>query len=468
MVRRTIMATVQESIDVAVPVSTAYNQWTQFESFPRFMEGVESVTQVDDTHNHWKTKIGGVEKEFDTEITDQRPDERIAWRSTGGVNQAGLVTFDKVDAGHTRVNVQFEWDPETFKEKVGSVVGMDNRQVHQDLERFKEFIEGRGGETGAWREEVTTEGKHTGGVAAPAAAGTTEPGTTDTGTTPGGATAGTGNFDTEVDTATTSEPTFPEGDAGTTGVRSEFGSTTYGSRENYEEGIRNDGTDVGTPADVTYPTSAAGTGLGAGAAGLGSEGTRYENRDTIDRRDEDTYADNPERSPEKSGLKDPMQDAAPEDVAARGGEYPMDQDSVLREDVPDSELLEGKDRGGRSGGLGSTMGAALGGVAGGGSSRAADADRDEGSNRTEGVDVGKRGEGPETGDPKFGGDQNLGDAATGYPETGNPEADEAARRDRAVNDPAADDPIRGETTLRDSRRSDGVLDERGEERPGNI
>lgn len=165
------MATVQESIEVAVPVSTAYNQWTQFESFPQFMEGVDSVTQLDDTRNHWKTHVAGVDKEFDTEIIDQVPDERIAWQSVGGVDHSGVVTFDKIDAGTTRVSVQFEWDPESFKEKVGSTIGADNRQVKKDLERFKEFIEGRGAETGAWRGEVAGGAEVSGGTASGMAAG---------------------------------------------------------------------------------------------------------------------------------------------------------------------------------------------------------------------------------------------------------------------------------------------------------
>ncbi|MEC5182344.1 SRPBCC family protein [Arthrobacter sp. CG_A4] len=170
------MATVQESIEVAVPVSTAYNQWTQFESFPQFMEGVDSVTQLDDKRNHWKTHVAGVEKEFDTEIVDQRPDERIAWQSIGGVDHSGVVTFDKLDAGTTRVNVQFEWDPESFKEKVGSAVGADNRQVKKDLERFKEFIEGRGAETGAWRGEVEGGQEVSGGVGGAGLGGATAAG----------------------------------------------------------------------------------------------------------------------------------------------------------------------------------------------------------------------------------------------------------------------------------------------------
>lgn len=148
------MTTVEESIDVAVPVSAAYNQWTQFESFPQFMGGVESITQTSDTTSHWVTKIGGVERVFDTEITEQHPDERVAWKSTDGTSHAGVVTFHRLGDSETRVTVQLDWDPETFLEKVGHVVGADDRQVKSDLKRFKEFIEGRGAPTGAWRGNV--------------------------------------------------------------------------------------------------------------------------------------------------------------------------------------------------------------------------------------------------------------------------------------------------------------------------
>ncbi|MBP3035709.1 SRPBCC family protein [Arthrobacter sp. zg-ZUI100] len=148
------MTTVEESIDVAVPVSTAYNQWTQFESFPQFMGGVESITQTSETSNHWITNIGGVERVFDTEITEQHPDERVAWKSTDGTSHAGVVTFHRLSDTDTRVSVQLDWDPETFIEKVGSVVGADDRQVKSDLKRFKAFIEGLGAETGSWRGNV--------------------------------------------------------------------------------------------------------------------------------------------------------------------------------------------------------------------------------------------------------------------------------------------------------------------------
>jgi uncharacterized membrane protein len=152
------MEAVEETVDVDVPVSTAYNQWTQFESFPEFMSGVESVTQLTDTTSHWVTKIAGVKREFDTEIVEQEPDERIAWRSVDGKSHAGVVTFTPLDANHTRVTVRFEWAPETFAEKAGAALNIDDLQVKADLQKFKKFIESRGAETGAWRGEVDDSG----------------------------------------------------------------------------------------------------------------------------------------------------------------------------------------------------------------------------------------------------------------------------------------------------------------------
>ena len=148
------MASITKSIDVNVPVSTAYNQWTQFESFPQFMEGVEEVRQLDDTHLHWKANIGGHESEWDAVITEQIPDERVAWRNTSGKTNAGVVTFHRLGDNETRATVQMEWEPEGVMESVGSALGADDRRVQGDLERFKEFIESRGSETGAWRGEV--------------------------------------------------------------------------------------------------------------------------------------------------------------------------------------------------------------------------------------------------------------------------------------------------------------------------
>ncbi len=154
------MSTIEQSIDVAVPVRTAYNQWTQFEEFPRFMEGVEEVRQVDDTHLRWRTKVGGREKEFEAEITEQRPDERIAWDARQGAEQSGVVTFHRVDEDHTRIMLQLEAEPEGAAEKVGDALGVLKRRVKGDLERFKEMIESRGAETSAWRGEVDQTTTH--------------------------------------------------------------------------------------------------------------------------------------------------------------------------------------------------------------------------------------------------------------------------------------------------------------------
>ncbi len=148
------MSTIEESIDVNVPVSTAYNQWTQFEEFPSFMEGVNEVRQLNDTHLEWRAQIGGKERSWRAEITEQKPDLRIAWRSTEGASNAGVVTFHRLDDSHTRVMVQLDFVPEGIKEKIGDALGAPDRRVKGDLERFKEFIESRGSETGAWRGEV--------------------------------------------------------------------------------------------------------------------------------------------------------------------------------------------------------------------------------------------------------------------------------------------------------------------------
>ncbi|WP_348789204.1 SRPBCC family protein [Leifsonia sp. NPDC080035] len=149
------MAAVTESVDVAVPVSTAYNQWTQFESFPHFLDEVEEIRQVDATTNHWRVKIGGVQREFDTVITEQHPDERVAWKSVAGdVEHAGVVTFHRLSDAETRVTVQLDWAATDAIEKVGAAIGMDDHAVKKDLANFKEFIESQGSETGAWRGDV--------------------------------------------------------------------------------------------------------------------------------------------------------------------------------------------------------------------------------------------------------------------------------------------------------------------------
>jgi uncharacterized membrane protein len=148
------MATIEESIEVEVPVQTAYNQWTQFEEYPRFMESVESVKQLDDKHLRWVAEIGGQKREWEAEITEQLPDERVAWKIARGEGPAGAVTFHRLGDRRTKVMVQLDYEPEGLKESAGSAAGLDSRLVKGDLKRFKEFIESRGQESGAWRGEV--------------------------------------------------------------------------------------------------------------------------------------------------------------------------------------------------------------------------------------------------------------------------------------------------------------------------
>jgi uncharacterized membrane protein len=148
------MSTIEQSVDVNVPVRTAYNQWTQFEDFPRFMEGVEEVKQITDTRLRWRAEIAGQEREWEAEIDEQRPDERIAWHATDGSTNAGVVTFHRIDDGKTRVMLQLEFEPDDVMEKAGDVLGVVKRRAKGDMERFKEFIESRGAETGGWRGEV--------------------------------------------------------------------------------------------------------------------------------------------------------------------------------------------------------------------------------------------------------------------------------------------------------------------------
>ncbi|MGW6731462.1 SRPBCC family protein [Streptomyces sp. NPDC055013] len=150
------MSTVKESVEVEVPVGTAYNQWTQFQEFPNFMEGVEEVRQLDDSHNHWTTKIGGVRREFDTEIVDQLPDERITWRTVSGdTRQKGTVRFQRVDDTHTRVELVMDVEPSGAAEKAADMTGTIDRRIKGDMRRFKDYIEHRGIESGSWRGRIT-------------------------------------------------------------------------------------------------------------------------------------------------------------------------------------------------------------------------------------------------------------------------------------------------------------------------
>ena len=148
------MSTIEKSIDVHVPVQVAYNQWTQFEEFPRFMEGIEEVKQLDEKRLHWRANVGGKEKQWDATITEQTPDQRIAWRNTTGSTNAGVVTFHFINDNTTRIMLQLEYEPEGVVENVGDIVGVVSRRVQGDLQRFKEFIEARGTETGAWRGKI--------------------------------------------------------------------------------------------------------------------------------------------------------------------------------------------------------------------------------------------------------------------------------------------------------------------------
>ncbi len=148
------METIDQSIEVDAPISTVYNQWTQFEEFPEFMEGIEQVSQLDDKRLHWVGNVAGHRHEWDAEITDQVPDQRIAWRSTSGTRNDGQVSFSRVSDTRTKVSVQIRFEPEGTMEKMGTALGLASARVKGDLKRFKEFVEARGHESGAWRGEI--------------------------------------------------------------------------------------------------------------------------------------------------------------------------------------------------------------------------------------------------------------------------------------------------------------------------
>jgi hemerythrin superfamily protein/carbon monoxide dehydrogenase subunit G len=151
------MTKVERSIEVDVPISTAYNQWTQFEEFPRFMGGVQQVEQLDDRTLRWVAQIAGVRREWNATILEQLPDRKVAWAATEGATNAGAVTFQPVGPGRTQVTLQLDYEPEGLVEKAGDAAGLVQRQVTADLDRFKEYIESRGVESGGWRGEVTDE-----------------------------------------------------------------------------------------------------------------------------------------------------------------------------------------------------------------------------------------------------------------------------------------------------------------------
>jgi uncharacterized membrane protein len=148
------MGRVEKSIEVNRPLRMVYDQWTQFEEFPRFMEGVEEVHQLDDKTLHWKARIGGRVEEWEAEIVHQVPDQTIAWRRTRGARNSGVVVFTPLEGNRCRVTLAVEYDPRGFVEKVGDALGVVSRRVEGDLERFKRFVEERATETGAWRGEI--------------------------------------------------------------------------------------------------------------------------------------------------------------------------------------------------------------------------------------------------------------------------------------------------------------------------
>jgi uncharacterized membrane protein len=148
------MSTVEQTVEVEVPVRTAYDQWTQFETFPEFMKDVERIEQIDDTTVRWHVSVMGVDRDFEADITEQEPDQRIAWKSRGDTKHAGVVSFHRVDDNQTRVTLQMDVEPTDWVEKTGDALGLMEGNIKRDLQNFKEFIESRGTETGAWRGEV--------------------------------------------------------------------------------------------------------------------------------------------------------------------------------------------------------------------------------------------------------------------------------------------------------------------------
>jgi uncharacterized membrane protein len=144
-----VMQHIEKSIEIEAPVDKVYNQWTQFEEFPEFMEGIEEVKQLSDNHLHWVAEIGGKKKEWDAEIYEQIPDQRVAWRNITGARNAGVVEFQPQGNNHTRVTLKMDYEPQGVAEKTGDAVGIFSRRVEGDLERFKDLIKSRSPEGGS-------------------------------------------------------------------------------------------------------------------------------------------------------------------------------------------------------------------------------------------------------------------------------------------------------------------------------
>jgi len=269
------MATVQESIEVDVPVSKAYNQWTQFEDFPRFMSGVDSVRQLDDTTVHFETSIGGVKREYDAQITVQEPDQRVTWESLNEPRNAGTVWFESLGPEQTKVNVELTWEPESAMEKIGAAVGLDSRQVASDLKKFKKFIESEGSETGAWRESVRDgEVEGQGGTSGMGAAGMGAAGAAGVGT------AGAAGVGTAGAAGMGAPDLVPPGGAGGAGTGMAGGGTRVG------DGMTTPGAGA-DPADgygsaEGYGNADAATGYAAGSGMDATPGRTYESGDAYD------------------------------------------------------------------------------------------------------------------------------------------------------------------------------------------
>jgi hypothetical protein len=271
------MSRIEQSIEVGVPVRVAYDQWTQFEEFPRFMDGVDEVRQLDDTHLHWVASVAGVRREWDAEITHQEPDRRICWRATEGHRNDGEVRFEPMGADRTRVILEMEHEPEGALDKVGDWLGLAQRRATADLERFRELIESHGTATGAWRGEVR-DGETVGGSGASAgAAAAAGP--------PTAAGAGTGIDPVGYGTAGAAGATgYGDMTAGTTSDRGAVGDRT-------SVGGIDPGTEraAGTGYDAPARERSA-TGTGRGAAGTRedlTEGPTPETRAAIEATEDD-------------------------------------------------------------------------------------------------------------------------------------------------------------------------------------
>ncbi len=282
------MSSIEKSIEVNVPLRTAYNQWTQFEEFPMFMQGVDEVRQLDNKRLYWRAEVGGKDKEWEAEIVEQTPDQRVAWQSVTGAPNRGVVTFQSLDANRTQVTLQMDYEPEGLIESVGNALGFVSGRVQGDLERFKEYIESRGTETGAWRGEV-----HGGQVESAAGSGLEAD-------VAGGTAAGLGSAvdRSAATTSTTGYDTTTSGTFGTAG----YGTTTSGT--------------------TGYDTTTYGT---SGTAGYGTSGTNMDQGGEVRVPIVEEQLNVGTREVESGGVR----------VSTRVEEVPVNEQVTLREETVD-------------------------------------------------------------------------------------------------------------------------------------